>query len=515
MILQHNLAGITSGRNMTKNKERLSKNLEKLSSGYRINRAGDDAAGLAISETLRWEIQGVEQAKRNINDGIGLTETADGAMNEINAMLNRARQLSTQAANSTYDEAARDALQEEIDELKAEINRIAVSTKFNDIPLFPQGEKPQSIIESSVEIYPVTFLPSWVKGGQALTDRAQTETYVTKDQIARWEEVTDSTTTSPTTKPKEFKFDIKHAAATLNFADLDADKKKDLIGTGFYCTCLTCDNHYSIKFTEGTGNKTVQSGKHYVYEIGIDDVSISNGESLVNRILTGLSKLTDVTNGIVNPLGHYTMLCADPGDANQLLIYDDRSTEVIPTDIDKIPPNTTVTWDPPWSHREYNINVSTYPQYGRFGPGVAYAPGTWSPPTPPPKPDLYFQIGPSSEEQMAIFLPRVSVDYLEIKNVSVKTVEDANRSVDVLEEAINYLDSERGRIGAYQNRLEHTYKTESVSHENLTMAESRIRDTDVAEEVVSYTKNNLIFQTSQSMLGRANLLPQYVMDLLG
>ena len=179
MILQHNLPGITSGRNMTKNKVKLSKNLEKLSSGYRINRAGDDAAGLAISEGMRCQIRGIDQAKRNIKDGIGMAETADGAMQEINIMLTRARKLSTQAANGTYSDAERAVLQKEIDQIRAEINRITASTNFNDVPLFPETEKPDSIIESNVEIYPVTFLPDWVDGGQAVKDKAQTDNYYT------------------------------------------------------------------------------------------------------------------------------------------------------------------------------------------------------------------------------------------------------------------------------------------------------------------------------------------------
>ncbi len=145
---------------MAKNKAKLSRNLEKLSSGYRINRAGDDAAGLAVSEGLRWEINGTEQAKRNIQDGICLAETADGAMQEINAMLIRARRLGTQAANGTYSEAERAALQEEIDEIKAEINRITASTRFNDIELYPDEPKLDSIIDSSVRSIRLLFCRS-------------------------------------------------------------------------------------------------------------------------------------------------------------------------------------------------------------------------------------------------------------------------------------------------------------------------------------------------------------------
>lgn len=334
MILSHNLPGITAGRNMSKNRTKLSKNLEKLSSGYRINRVGDDAAGLAVSEGLRWEINGVEQSKRSIQDRISLTETAGGAMQEISAMLIRARRLSTQAANGTYSDAERAALQEEIDQIKEGINRITASARFHDVELFPREPKQDSIIDSSVEIYPVTFLPEWVDGGKAMDDKAQTDTWSTthdytgtKDDASGNPQAVSGTLT------------LNHAAARLDFSKLDADNKEDLIGTGFYCISLTCNNHYSIKFTEGTGNNTVTSGSHYVYEIGIDQVQ--TGEELVNAILAGLSA---GSGGIANPMVHYTMWWADPNQPSQLILYDDRSSDTLPQELRDV---QNVQWSNP------------------------------------------------------------------------------------------------------------------------------------------------------------------------
>lgn len=503
MILQHNLPGITSSRNMTKSKTKLSKNLEHLSSGYRINRAGDDAAGLAISEGLRCQIRGTEQAERNIQDGIGLTETADGAMQEINALLIRARRLSTQAANGTYDDASRAALQQEINEIKAEINRITASTRFNNVDLFPKDKKPDSIIDSSVEIYPVTFLPEWVDGGKAMEDGAQTDTYSTTHdyKVTKQDPQGNETTETGT-------LTLNHAAAKLDFSKLDASNKNELIGTGFYCTCLTCNNHYSVKFTEGTGTNLVNSGNHSVYEIGIDDVQ--SGEDLVNAVLTGLGQNS---SGIANPKNHYTMWRADPDQPSTLIIYDDRSSDSSPQEISGA---TNIQWsNPSWRNPYFNTKTSPHSNSGRFGRGVAYQPGTWAPPPEPPTPDIYLQVGPSSEESLGILLPRVSVDSLAIENVSVMSVQEANDSISVFEDAIDYLNLERGRIGAYQNSLEHTYRAQAVSYENLTQAESRIRDTDMAEEFVDYTKNDILLQAAQSMLAHSNALPQNVMKLLG
>ncbi len=502
MVLSHNLPGITAGRNMSKNRAKLSKNLEKLSSGYRINRAGDDAAGLAISEGLRWEINGVEQAKRNIQDGICLTETADGAMQEINAMLIRARRLSTQAANGTYSEVERRALQEEIDEIKAEINRITASTRFNGVELFPREPKQDSIIDNSVEIYPVTYLPDWVDGGKAMDDKAQTDNWSTTHDYTgtRTDSAGNTQTVTGTVT-------LNHAAARLDFSKLNADNKEELIGTGFYCTCITCNNHYSVKFTEGTGSNRVVSGSHYVYEIGIDQVQ--SGEDLVNAILKGLGA---GSNGIANPMSHYTMWRADPNQPDQLILYDDRSSGSQPPELNGL---TGIQWsNPPWSNQSFGTSTRPNSTSGMFGRGVAYEPGTWKPPVKPPEPDLYLQIGASSKEQLGILLPRVRVEALDLKDVSVRTLKEANDSIESFEKAIDIVDSERGRMGAYEKRLEHAYQSQAVASENLTQAESRIRDTDMAEEMVNYTKNNILLQGAQSMLVHANMFPQNVLKLI-
>ena len=137
MVIQHNIAAINSYRNLSTNQSALSKNLEKLSSGYKINRAGDDAAGLAISETMRSQINGLNQAVNNANDAIGLIQTAEGALTETHSMLQRMKTLTTQAANGTYTKTARDNIQAEINALNKEIGRIATTTEFN-------GEKPLS-----------------------------------------------------------------------------------------------------------------------------------------------------------------------------------------------------------------------------------------------------------------------------------------------------------------------------------------------------------------------------------
>ena len=272
MVIQHNLAGLNSKRNQKINESKLKKNLEKLSSGYRINRSGDDAAGLAISESLRAQINGLNQAQDNIGDAINLIQTSEGAMQEVHVMLERMYQCSVGASNGTYTDDVRDIMQTEVDQLKEEIQRIAEDTSF-----------------------------------------------------------------------------------------------------------------YFVGMLEGD------------------------------------------------------------------------STE-----------------------------------------------------------DAEFQIGADGEDVFKVDLPDIGfgASKLNIGDVSVGTQEKAQDAIPVLKEAIDYVSAERGRMGAYQNRLEYAERSIAVTAENITAAESRIRDTDMADEITSYTKNNIVRQAAESMLTQANAMPQNVLNIL-
>ena len=271
MVIQHNIAAINSYRNLGTNQSALSKNLEKLSSGYKINRAGDDAAGLAISETMRSQINGLNQAVNNANDAIGLIQTAEGAMTETHSMLQRMKTLSTQAANGTYTKTARKNIKAEIDALNSEITRIASTTEFN-------GEKP-------------------------------------------------------------------------------------------------------------------------------------------------------LNNGTKN---------------------------------------------------------------------------------------LTFFIGASADKTNAMTVGQqvMTADALKINGIKVETTTDAFKAMESVDAAIEVVSSYRATLGAAQNRLEHTVNNLKVTSENITSAESRIRDTDMADEITAYTKNNILLQAAQSMLSQSNAMPQGVLSML-
>ena len=291
MVIQHNIAANNAYRNLSSNASNGQKNLEKLSSGYRINRSADDAAGLAISEQMRSKINGLDQATSNANDAIGLIQTAEGALTETHSMLQRMVTLATQSANGTYNSTARTAIGEEVTALKAELNRIASTTDYNGVKPLNTGNAP----------------------GAA-------------------------------------------AAAT-----------------------------------------------------------------------------------------------------------------------------------------------------GTPGPGGAAAPAAGG---------IVVQIGPTAGETLTIATAKMGSTALGVNAVDVSTVSKANSAITTINKAINSVSTHRAKLGASQNRLEHTINNLKTTNENMTAAESRIRDTDMAKEMAAFTKNNILNQAAQSMLSQANQQPQGVLSLL-
>lgn len=502
MRIQHNIAALNAERNKTVAGGELSKSLRKIASGFRINHAADDAAGLAISEKMRAQITGTAQAQSNAENGISLVKTADGAMGEIHAILNRISALADQASNGIYDESDRQSMQQEVDELLEEITRIEKSTTFNGIPLL-QGvvdepdniAPPPSLPPSPPSVTIKGGMPTWVTMPQ-LQDGLLTGVHKTQEMYKN----ADGTTTQ---------YEIEHSAAYLDFSQLTAANISDLLNdnTGFHTTCCTCNAHYSINFTSGTNSDMKVSGQHYIYSIGID--GITNGTDLVNLIVTATN------NG--NPNGHYTNLAADPNNPAQLIIYDDRALRGSFADPSTPPPSGGhwVGWSNP-----YPSTAVASPGYGIFGEGVAYE-NTPTPPTPVPKPEvdpqgIILQIGitPSKRDQLVIDSPDMTLEKIGVKGLSIATQASASAALEKVLTGINYVSTERGRMGAYENRLEYTVNVLSNFHENMTASESRIRDVDIAKEMMKYTKSNILRQSAQAMLAQANQLPQGVMNLL-
>ncbi|MGI5962415.1 MAG: flagellin [Lawsonibacter sp.] len=403
MRIQHNIMAMNAYRNYTNNASSLSKNLEKLSSGYKINRAGDDAAGLAISEKMRAQITGLDVAQKNAKDGISLVQTAEGALTEVHDMLNRMVELADQSANGTYDDKDRDQLQKEVTELKNEINRIADSSNFNGINL----------------------LDGSLAGGASKAGTFGT-TAVTFSVGSSDEKAVDGASTISVT--------------------MTADKSKDAgtIEVGITTAGAVTITLGSKAAAEYTAEEITQAVRDKAKELYGDD-PVTN-----QKINDVFSSFKATTSGTIS-------VAANDASTTNALSFD-------------------------------------------AGTGKG----------------LSLQIGDTSDtfNQLNVAIKDCHVGSLGLTSIDISSQEGAQAAVSVIKAAIDYVSDVRGTLGATQNRLDHTINNLSVMEENIQDAESTIRDTDVAEEMMSYTKNNILVQSAQAMLAQANQVPQGVLQLL-
>lgn len=393
MIINHNMNALNAHRNMNVNNTNAGKSMEKLSSGLRINRAGDDAAGLAISEKMRGQIRGLTQSSRNAADGISMIQTAEGALNETTNILQRMRELAVQAGNDTNTTSDREEIQKEIDALTEEVDRIANNTEFNTQKLL-NGNK----IGKAGEI---------VK--EKIAEKKAEFTITLKDALTVQDSITiDGKTKSLTGKTLTTSTDIEDALEEL-FDD--------------YEFTVTAGNTKEIKIKQKVGS--------YKDEMKVELKGKADGVKGVTRVQEGVTAREE-------------------------------------------------------QRSEGKVAV---------------------------------QVGANSNQSMSIEIGDMRAEALGIKTVkgktlSVETAEKANEAITKFDEALNAVSSQRANLGAVQNRLEYTISNLDNTAENLTSAESTLRDVDMAKEMMEYSKNNILNQAAQAMISQANQQPQNVLQLL-
>ncbi len=560
MRIQHNIMAMSAYRNYTNNVSAMKKNLEKLSSGYKINRAGDDAAGLAISEKMRAQITGLETAQKNAKDGISLVQTAEGALTEVHDMLNRMVELATQSANGTYDDTTdRFQLQKEVDQLRDEINRIADSANFNGIKLLDGsmsatgGVTEAKIIgvnsnasASAKAVYSATVANATaaaVKEGDqfkysvSLDDGTSYEVSFTakKDDAGNVQilEAADGTQYTLAAKDKAEIADLNNAViAELRKTKLgdmftiQAEGTAGTIANGTVASALVfsakqagtdtpkvngVDIHTkwngATAWTDTASNaKECVAGLDEGREIKADDITLYNGQNYDDAVFTINGKkfvlLVDSFDGAdlgkdgadMNAtfgLGSDVTILVGGADG----LKADQDAANFAQNIKKISEVTGLTVTN--SIAESGGNVGADANEGiRLSKGPGASGG------------LVLQIGDTADSYNQL---RVSIDdchtkSLGIDKISIGNQADAAVAIDKIKAAINKVSDVRGTLGATQNRLDHTINNLSVMTENIQDAESTIRDVDVAEEMMAYTKNNILIQ--------ANQVPQGVLQLL-
>ena len=490
MRIQHNIAALNSYRNLTGNNNAVAKNLEKLSSGYRINRAGDDAAGLAISEKMRAQITGLNTAQKNAQDGVSLVQTAEGALTEVHSMLNRMVELADQSANGTYDNPVdRANLQKEIASLKDEIDRIADSTNFNGINLLDG-----SLSTTKLDLAAGTL------GGQATTVKEIPATGTTSgiaghDKAAMGEhtltvEYADENGTLHKVDVK-YKIDTADDKGKAIDAILKAVSQNDTLSSVFNITKDTDSVNFESKVTGSKGAKVVNVSTTDTTSKMDADKAIDGENAKVQTQNAG----TTIAEGDTITLNGKTYEFVK--DASTEPTKKGATAVVVGADNDATIANLNTALENAGVKATKNGNDLVL---SATKDGAA----------------LTLQIGDTSEDfnQMNVSVGDMHTAALGIADIDISTQAGAKAAVDKIKSAINSVSSTRGDLGAIQNRLEHTINNLSVTAENMTAAESRIRDVDMANEMMAYTKNNILVQSSQAMLAQANQLPQGVLQLL-
>jgi flagellin len=457
MRINNNLMAMNTHRQLGINSGNGAKAIEKLSSGYRINRAGDDAAGLAISEKMRGQIRGLNQASRNSQDAISLVQTAEGALNETQAILQRMRELSVQSANDTNVSSDRTAIQNEIDQLSTEIDRIGNTTEFNTRKLLNGG----ATVGSNV---------SGAAASQVKVTGASADTQVGTLAITGFVEATADQAVG--------------AGAGLKLTD-----------TLTAASTITINN-VSFNFA---ATDTVQDVLDQINGASIGVTATHPGGTGAGDItLTSDVKGSQSTMTIANQTGSFA--------GSQDL---ELSSTLTTNGADA---TAAITGTPSYSSIGNTITIESGSQKGleftvEGSTGAANIAVTANG-------GLSMQIGANQNQDMYVAIGDMRAAALGVNAVDISTAANAKSAITTVNDAITKVSTERAKLGAVQNRLEHTIKNLDTSSENLQASESRIRDVDMAKEMMNFTKNNILQQAAQSMLAQANQAPQGVLQLL-
>ncbi len=540
MFVQHNMQAMNANRNLGMVTTSQAKSTEKLSSGYRINRAADDAAGLSISEKMRAQIRGLNKASSNAQDGISLIQTAEGALNEQHSILQRMRELSVQAANGVETDEDREAVNNEISQLQEELTRISETTEFNTMKLLDgsqsgsgssTGSGPKfGIVDATLDGALVTSnvggikvatsalattkagqeTAIWDATGKILTLNLSLNKVYTQDEIDALVANAKQEDSAATGAPAEVKVTLKNGIfnadsvttnGTATAAGIKAVSDEAEVAAGGFVGANKIQftaNKYGVEFNGTTFDFAFDK------EVGKEEVETT----------------TAITTSAVNAVtaGEYTIHLAagkeyTAEDIEDILAKAGFDFDVTLSGDTPDEPNTLFATSGATTVGQLTMDGATAgaglgsanAMWGQAGyEGVSGGAG------------ITLQIGANEGQTMNFTIEDMSARSLGVdgNKVDLSTQEGAQRATTTIDGAIKKVSQARGRMGAIQNRLEHTIANLDTAAENTQNAESRIRDTDMASEMVEYSKNNILAQAGQSMLAQANQSTQGVLSLL-
>ena len=461
MIINHNISALNTYRQLSINVTAGNRSLEKLSSGYRINRAGDDAAGLAISEKMRGQIRGLNMASKNAQDGISLIQTAEGALNETHSILQRMRELAVQAANGTNTDADRAEIQKEIEQLKSEINRISTDTEFNTMKLLDGSLSNKVTIDDNNNAAKLTAVT-------AVSDNLLEGDYTigisNSDVAANILTGADDNTTGADD------IVITGTVAMGNYRlvveELESDTSDTFDLTLYFNDNIVAQALEQTLTADATNPAEIElGGFQFQWEFNDSTAAVTNG--VLNFSVTAGFE-ADVQNSAGDSIGSIAVTGNITGNVNV-----------------------------------GGFNISFDSSLADGSTGVTFETKA-----------VAFQIGANKDQTTKLSINAMSSKALGVDGIDLSTAASASQAIDTIDGAIQLVSGERAKLGAIQNRLDHTINNLGTSAENLTAAESRIRDVDMAKEMMEFYKNSILQQAAQAMLAQANQLPQGVLQLL-
>lgn len=572
MVVQHNMNALNAYNKLNTNVNGLKKSSEKLSSGYRINRAGDDAAGLAISEKMRSQIRGLNQAKRNSQDGISMIQTFEGALQETHSILQRMKELATESANGTYDNATdRAAIQLEFDQLNDELNQIA-DTDFNGTVALNGGTMADGTKANSVT-GAIDYSTATRAAGQLGTAGGYVMGIGSDDYTGTTEEtVTFTATVDADTGAVTWEAGA-NATGTLAANDDNGGFTYNGASINIDTTKVVTGDTVTIKFgvakdeqahtSEVVGSNTTYANDIQAadaanlndLELAIEDDVVTNqaiadainglnGLEVTSTTTAGTTNVTTKVNGVALPTGN-TPADLFETDDGKVTINKSGEIEFTPTGGTAVKiatltegtmgDNAVATGDLKTTFLvstssyvpeqkavievvEPDSQVSAANAYDNSVAKMTYAKSITLQVGARTKDAVDFTFSYESEgigELNANLDVSAREGGLNTANLSLANQDDANYAIDQIDNAINKVSMVRATFGSIQNRLEHKIENLTTTSENLTEAESSIRDTDMASEMLNYTKYNILQQAAQSMLAQANQQPQSILQLLG
>ncbi len=519
MVVQHNLTAMNSNRMLGLTTASQAKSTEKLSSGYKINRAADDAAGLSISEKMRKQIRGLTQASSNAQDGISAVQTAEGALTEVHDMLQRMNELAVKSANGTNSEDDRNYIQDEIDQLVTEIDRVAETTKFNETYLLKgDNTKTSSVYSYSGTQASITDMDGNELNGLFDVCGSALSAATAKDMIGKGEKVYSTAGTHTAAEAADVKND-SHVKLTASLYDANGHevyKNGDILAVGTDTSKLYTDKDAK---TAAGATATDVTNKSQI-TVAVNNVYNADGT-------LAFKQGAEVPTAAANAITKYYKNVVLGNEAVEGTDFKITEPNLYDKDGNAIAANGLESY---FETNDAGKVVYKGGLYDSNGKAVGTKGNTLQEDA-----DLSKFIGKSdtgkgalslnlhvgadatSNNQIGLEIAAMDAATLGIKGIKVDGADDTNSlsAIDTIKASIQKVSTQRSALGAVQNRLEHTINNLDNVVENTTSAESQIRDTDMATEMVKYSNNNILAQAGQAMLAQANQSNQGVLSLLG